>query len=51
MPDGQPARRAAVLGPPIGHSLSPAPHTAAYAALGLDGRTYTAIDCEPGPPR
>jgi shikimate dehydrogenase len=28
--------RAAVLGSPIGHSLSPALHRAAYAALGLD---------------
>jgi len=41
-----PARvRAAVLGSPIAHSLSPALHTAAYAALGLDGWTYTAIEC------
>jgi shikimate dehydrogenase len=29
--------RAAVLGSPIAHSLSPVLHTAAYAALGLDG--------------
>jgi shikimate dehydrogenase len=29
-------RRAAVLGSPIAHSLSPALHLAAYAALGLD---------------
>ena len=42
-----PARvRAAVLGSPIAHSLSPALHTAAYAALGLDGWTYTAIECD-----
>ncbi|MGP3969109.1 shikimate dehydrogenase [Streptomyces sp. 6N223] len=34
------ARRAAVLGSPIGHSLSPALHRAAYAALGLRGWTY-----------
>lgn len=33
-------RRAAVLGSPIGHSLSPALHRAAYAALGLRGWTY-----------
>ena len=38
--------RAAVLGSPIAHSLSPALHTAAYAALGLDGWTYTAIECD-----
>ncbi len=37
-------RRAAVLGRPVGHSLSPVLHTAAYAALGLDW-AYTAIDC------
>ncbi|MGN6607914.1 MAG: shikimate dehydrogenase [Jatrophihabitans sp.] len=35
---------AAVLGRPVGHSLSPVLHRAAYAALGLDWR-YTAIDC------
>lgn len=37
-------RRAAVLGHPIGHSLSPVLHRAAYRALGLDGWTYEAID-------
>lgn len=36
--------RAGVLGRPIAHSLSPALHRAAYAALGLDW-TYDAIDC------
>jgi shikimate dehydrogenase len=35
--------RAAVLGHPIGHSLSPVLHRAAYRALGLDW-TYEAID-------
>jgi shikimate dehydrogenase len=35
--------RAAVLGHPVGHSLSPALHTAAYAALGLDW-SYQALD-------
>lgn len=35
--------RAAVLGSPISHSLSPALHRAAYAALGRDIE-YTAID-------
>lgn len=34
--------RAAVLGSPIGHSLSPALHAAAYRALGLDW-TYEAV--------
>jgi shikimate dehydrogenase len=36
--------RAAVLGSPIAHSLSPALHRAAYAELGLDWR-YDAIEC------
>jgi shikimate dehydrogenase len=38
--------RAAVLGSPIAHSLSPVLHSAAYAALGLDGWTYSAIECD-----
>jgi shikimate dehydrogenase len=38
--------RAAVLGSPIAHSLSPVLHTAAYAAAGLDGWTYSAIECD-----
>ncbi len=33
-------RRAAVLGSPVAHSLSPVLHRAAYAALGLRGWTY-----------
>ncbi|MFI6428056.1 shikimate dehydrogenase [Promicromonospora sp. NPDC050880] len=33
-------RRAAVLGHPVAHSLSPVLHTAAYRALGLDGWAY-----------
>jgi shikimate 5-dehydrogenase len=37
--------RAAVLGSPIAHSLSPALHRAAHAALGLDDWTYQAIEC------
>ncbi len=36
-------QRAAVLGHPIGHSLSPVLHRAAYAALGLDW-SYDAVD-------
>lgn len=39
-----PPRRAAVLGHPIAHSLSPVLHRAAYAALGLDAWEYSAID-------
>ncbi|MGF0116882.1 shikimate dehydrogenase [Promicromonospora sp. Marseille-Q5078] len=38
------SRRAAVLGHPVTHSLSPVLHTAAYDALGLDGWAYSAID-------
>jgi shikimate dehydrogenase len=38
--------RAAVLGSPIAHSLSPALHRAAYAALGLDGWHYDAHECD-----
>ncbi|RIJ76436.1 shikimate dehydrogenase [Nakamurella silvestris] len=41
-------RRAAVLGSPISHSLSPVLHRAAYAALGLTGWTYEPIDCDAG---
>ena len=41
-PAGGAAHRAAVLGSPIAHSLSPALHTAAYAVLGLDDWSYTA---------
>src|SRR5260370_11943006 len=38
--------KAAVLGSPIAHSLSPVLHRAAYQALGLDGWSYQAIDCD-----
>ncbi len=37
--------RAAVLGKPIGHSLSPVLHNAGYAAAGLTGWSYTAMEC------
>jgi shikimate dehydrogenase len=37
-------RRAAVLGHPVAHSLSPRLHRAAYRALGLDGWSYEAVD-------
>ena len=36
--------RAAVVGRPVGHSLSPLLHRAAYAALGLTDWTYDALD-------
>ncbi|WP_422739582.1 shikimate dehydrogenase [Micromonospora sp. WMMD729] len=39
------ARRAAVLGKPIAHSLSPVIHNAGYAAAGLTGWSYTRIEC------
>ena len=39
------ARRAAVLGRPVAHSLSPVLHRAAYAALGLTDWRYDRIDC------
>ncbi|GAA1398632.1 shikimate dehydrogenase [Luteococcus peritonei] len=39
--------RAAVIGHPVAHSLSPALHRAAHAQLGLDWH-YEAIDVEPG---
>ena len=38
--------KAAVLGSPIAHSLSPVLHQAAYRALGLTGWTYQAIECD-----
>jgi shikimate dehydrogenase len=45
-------RRAAVLGSPIEHSLSPVLHGAAYLALDLQGWRYDKIECdEPGLPR
>lgn len=39
------AQRAAILGSPVAHSLSPAIHRAAYAELGLDW-SYDAIECD-----
>ncbi len=41
-----PPRRAAVIGSPVAHSLSPVLHGAAFAALGLDGWTYERIECD-----
>jgi shikimate dehydrogenase len=43
MTDGSEPRRCAVLGSPIGHSLSPVLHRAAYAELGL-AWSYEALD-------
>ena len=42
----RPTRRAAVLGSPIKHSLSPVLHDAAYRALGLHGWHYDMIECD-----
>jgi shikimate dehydrogenase len=39
-------RRAAVLGKPVEHSLSPVLHGAAYRALGLDGWSYQRIEVD-----
>ncbi|NQU36629.1 MAG: shikimate dehydrogenase [Actinobacteria bacterium] len=44
-PSSADARRAAVLGSPIGHSLSPTLHRAAYEVLGLGWR-YDAFDVD-----
>ncbi|MGH3248289.1 MAG: shikimate dehydrogenase [Trebonia sp.] len=38
--------KAAVLGKPIVHSLSPVLHRAAYAALGLADWTYDLVECD-----
>jgi shikimate dehydrogenase len=43
---GQLLSRAAVLGQPVMHSLSPVLHNAAYAALGLSGWSYIARECD-----
>ncbi|MEU6642925.1 shikimate dehydrogenase [Saccharomonospora sp. NPDC046836] len=42
------ARRAAVLGKPVEHSLSPVLHGAAYRALGLRDWTYERIEVDAG---
>ncbi|NGO71406.1 shikimate dehydrogenase [Streptomyces boncukensis] len=44
--EGARTRRAAVLGSPIAHSLSPALHRAAYAELGLESWTYDSFDVD-----
>ena len=38
--------RAAVLGSPVAHSLSPALHRAGFAAVGLSDWTYDRIECD-----
>jgi shikimate dehydrogenase len=38
-------RKAAVLGKPIAHSLSPVVHCAGYAEAGLSGWEYSTIEC------
>lgn len=38
--------RAAVLGSPVAHSLSPVLHAAAYDALGLGDWTYERVECD-----
>src|SRR3569832_380166 len=43
VPGGSAARRCAVLGSPIGHSLSPVLHRAAYAERGRDW-SYEALE-------
>jgi shikimate dehydrogenase len=40
--------RAAVLGRPIAHSLSPVLHRSAYAALGLSDWSYDLVECAEG---
>lgn len=47
-PESPSTRRAAVLGSPVAHSLSPTMHRAAYAALGLTGWRYDAIEVAEG---
>jgi shikimate dehydrogenase len=42
----EPTRRAAVLGSPISHSLSPALHRAAYRAMGLSQWSYGVHDVQ-----
>lgn len=44
--EGGSVRRAAVLGAPVAHSLSPVLHRAAYAALGLRDWTYERVECD-----
>ncbi|MGH3434670.1 MAG: shikimate dehydrogenase, partial [Thermocrispum sp.] len=43
---GSPGRKAAVLGKPVEHSLSPVLHLAAYRALGLPGWSYQRLESD-----
>lgn len=43
---GSGRHRAAVLGSPVDHSLSPALHLAGFEAAGLTGWTYEKIECD-----
>lgn len=45
--DPAPRHRAAVIGSPVAHSLSPVLHRAAYADLGLEGWEYVLRDVAP----
>jgi shikimate dehydrogenase len=38
-------RKFVLIGHPVGHSLSPAIHSAAYDELGVQGCRYVAVDC------
>ncbi|GDY28851.1 shikimate dehydrogenase [Gandjariella thermophila] len=44
--NGSGPRRAAVVGSPVGHSLSPVLHRAAFVALDLTGWSYERIECD-----
>jgi shikimate dehydrogenase len=44
--NGHPRRRAAVVGSPIQHSLSPVLHRAAYVALELTDWSYERLECD-----
>ena len=43
--DNRGGRRFVLIGHPVGHSLSPAIHNAAYESLGLADHGYAAVDC------
>jgi shikimate dehydrogenase len=45
VPDESAARHFVLIGHPVGHSVSPEIHRAAYRALGLAGCSYHAADC------
>lgn len=46
MPGSPSGRKAAVLGKPVAHSLSPVLHQAAYQALGLTGWSYQRLEVD-----